>query len=79
MFIGSVDDSETKRLKERQMRKEQNTILSAKQATSGFTSNYYSVENAGETEIENGMEVKTEEDQESTKHGPYTTFASKSF
>ncbi|GBN02263.1 hypothetical protein AVEN_209041-1 [Araneus ventricosus] len=79
MFIGSVDVPETKRLKKLQMRKEQNTIRSSKQASAASASNYYSVENEGETEIEDAMEVKTAEDQEGTKDGPYTTFASKSF
>ncbi|GBM73278.1 hypothetical protein AVEN_158153-1 [Araneus ventricosus] len=61
------------------MRKEQNTIRSARQASAASASNYYSVENEGVTKIEDVMEVEREEDQEGTKEGPYTTFASKSF
>ncbi|GBL90864.1 hypothetical protein AVEN_27978-1 [Araneus ventricosus] len=77
MFIGSVDAPE--RLKKHQMRKEQNTIRSAKKASAASASNCYSVENYGETEIEYVMQVERKEDQEGNKDEPYTTFASKYF
>ncbi|GBN03037.1 hypothetical protein AVEN_181056-1 [Araneus ventricosus] len=52
MFIGSADVPETKRLKKRQMRKEENNIRSANQGSSASSSNYNLVEDEGETEIE---------------------------
>ncbi|GBN34637.1 hypothetical protein AVEN_129382-1 [Araneus ventricosus] len=79
MFIGGVYFLETKRLIKRQMRKENKTIRSAKQASAASASKYYSVENEGETEIEDMLEVETEEDQEDTKVTSSITFASKSF
>ncbi|GBN33389.1 hypothetical protein AVEN_131634-1 [Araneus ventricosus] len=50
MLIGCFDVLETKRLRKHQMLKEQNTIRSAKHASADYASNYYSVENEGETE-----------------------------
>ncbi|GBO43184.1 Transcription factor CP2-like protein 1 [Araneus ventricosus] len=65
----------------RNVKCERNRILirSAKQASAASASNYYSVENEGETEIEDVMEVEMKEYQEGTKDRSYSTFASKSF
>ncbi|GBO15637.1 hypothetical protein AVEN_175110-1 [Araneus ventricosus] len=58
---------------------EQNTILPAKQTFAASASNNYSFGNEGETEIEDVMEVETEEGQEGTKDASYTPFEFKSF
>ena len=76
MLIGSVDVRETKRLKKRQIRKEEETIRLAKQASAASYSSY-SVEYEDETEIEDVMEVETEEDQQDTKDDASYTFASR--